>query len=203
MILRLSLDMPVDREYVRTTRLLSRALLEDLKVLPEDTDAIELIIGELCTNVVRHAAQNKNNRSSSASVPGETAEATGNDSEQSDYQVILEYHKEKLLVTVEDKGPGFDLEAIAEPGTARPDSLAGSGSDKGNGAAVAQRLGGFGIPLIAALSDALNFEATNPNGTKVRAEKKLRYQSPQAEQRAAKMDESNHGQGARIEATTS
>ena len=44
MILRLSLDLPEDTTYVRTTRLLSRTLLEDLKVNKHDIDDIETIV---------------------------------------------------------------------------------------------------------------------------------------------------------------
>ncbi len=36
MILRLSLDLPEDLSYIRTTRLLSRTLLEDIKVVKAD-----------------------------------------------------------------------------------------------------------------------------------------------------------------------
>lgn len=209
MILCLSLDLPGDQEYVRTTRLLSRTLLEDLKVLSEDTEAIEVIIGALCSNVVRHAANNNSRRSASL-ASGETRGESEKESKHQGYQVILEYHKEKIVVTVEDKSPDFgmkaDVKAIAEPGTSRPEFSADAEAaaetnrgNKGKGVAVEERLGAFGISLVASLSDSLNFEATDKSGTKVCAQKKLRYQSPAAEKRAAKMDESNHGQGAQVQ----
>lgn len=55
MILRLSLDLPEDTTYIRTTRLLSRCLLEDIKVSRETIADVETIVTELCSNVIRHA----------------------------------------------------------------------------------------------------------------------------------------------------
>ena len=55
MILRLSLDLPEDATYIRTTRLLSRCLLVDMKVNQTIIDDVETIVAELCSNVVRHA----------------------------------------------------------------------------------------------------------------------------------------------------
>jgi anti-sigma regulatory factor (Ser/Thr protein kinase) len=52
MILKLSLDLPENQAYIRITRLLGRALLEHLHVVEKDIDDIELVVGELCTNVV-------------------------------------------------------------------------------------------------------------------------------------------------------
>jgi serine/threonine-protein kinase RsbW len=164
MILRLSLDLPEDQEYIHTTRLLSRTLLDDLHVITRDKEDIETIVTELCTNVVRHA-QSTDGR----------------------YHLVIEYHREKAVITVEDKGIGFtpDTDTGAAAGTSRPDELAGG-----------MRIGGFGVPLVTALSDRIQFELVLPQGTKVQAEKALHYETPQAEDRAEKMDQ---GEGAKIE----
>lgn len=164
MILRLSLDLPEDHEYVRTTRLLSRTLLDDLKVVSEDKDDIELIVSELCTNVVRHAH-----------------------SREGRYQIVIEYHRNRAVITVEDQGTGYIPEAALPPGTQRPDDLTGG-----------ERIGGFGMPLVNALSDRLRFEPTKPQGTKVQAEKTLHYETHQARERAAKMDSK---EGAELQAS--
>jgi serine/threonine-protein kinase RsbW len=162
MILKLSLDLPEDQEYIHTTRLLSRTLLDDLRVVSQDKDDIETIVTELCTNVVRHAR----------STDGR-------------YHLIIEYHQEKVVITVEDQGVGFAPDTVPAPGTERPEDLAGG-----------TRIGGFGVPLVKALSDHIEFQLTSPQGTKVLAEKALRYETAQAEERAASMDESD---GAKVE----
>jgi serine/threonine-protein kinase RsbW len=164
MILKLSLDLPEDHEYVRTTRLLSRTLLDDLRVVSEDKDDIEIIVSELCTNVVRHAH-----------------------SSEGRYQLVIEYHRDKVVITVEDQGSGFVPGSSAPPGTQRPDDLTG-----GN------RIGGFGVPLVNALSDRIKFEPTEPQGTRVQAVKALHYESQEAQARAGKMDSVD---GAEIQAS--
>jgi serine/threonine-protein kinase RsbW len=157
-ILKLSLDLPEDKAYVRTTRLLSRALLEELGALPGDVDDIEVIVSELCTNVVRHAH-----------------------SDAGRYHVVLEYHHGKVVIIVGDTGGGFSLAAVTPPGTSRADPEAHGG----------ERIGGFGLPLIGAISDRLEFrptQAREPHGLTVRAERAFGYQSPGARARAEDMD---------------
>jgi serine/threonine-protein kinase RsbW len=156
MILKFSLDLPEDDEYLRTIRLLSKALLEDLRVIEEDKIGVETIVSELCTNVIRHAQ-----------------------STEGKYHLALEYHQERVVITVEDKGAGFAPEEAPPPGTYRPDELAGG-----------MRVGGYGMLLVQALSDRIQFELTEPRGTKVQAEKVLRYETRQAKDRATKMDKS-------------
>jgi len=144
---------------VRTTRLLSRTLLEDLGALPGDVDDIEVIVSELCTNVVRHAHS-----------------AAGR------YHIALEYHHGKVVILVEDTGGGFSPAAVPAPGTGRADPEAHGG----------ERIGGFGLPLIGAISDRLEFratQATEPHGLTVRAERAFGYQSRGSRERADEMDD--------------
>jgi serine/threonine-protein kinase RsbW len=164
MILKLSLDLPEDHEYVRTTRLLSRTMLDDLRVVGEDKDDIEIIVSELCTNVVRHAH-----------------------SSEGRYQLVIEYHRDEAVITVEDQGSGFVPGSSAPPGTARPDDLTGG-----------KKIGGFGVPLVNALSDRIKFEPTEPQGTWVQAVKALHYETREAKDRARKMDSVD---GAEIQAS--
>jgi anti-sigma regulatory factor (Ser/Thr protein kinase) len=98
MILRLSLDLPEDATYVRTTRLLSRCLLDDLKVSRTTTDDVETIVAELCANVVRHAR-----------------------SKETHFLVTLEYFKPQVVITVTDAGEGFGQEDVLPVGMTRPD----------------------------------------------------------------------------------
>ena len=55
MILRLSLELPEDLAYIKITRILGRALLEHLQVDTTDINDVEILVGELCSNVLRHA----------------------------------------------------------------------------------------------------------------------------------------------------
>ena len=155
MILKLSMDLPEDQDYMRLTRLLGRTLLEHLQVDEQDVVDLELMLGELCSNVIRHA-HTCNGR----------------------FHVLLEYYADRVVVIVEDKGPGFSFKAVPEVGTLRPDNQAGG-----------DRIGGFGLQLIESLADRIEFRRTDPHGTTVRAEKRLHYQNPDAAETAIRMDE--------------
>lgn len=101
MILRLSLDLPEDLSYIRTTRLLSRTLLEDIKVVKADMDDVEMIVGELCSNVVLHAH-----------------------SKEKHFNVLLEYFEPRIIITVKDKGEGFSQEDVSPAGTVHAEGTA-------------------------------------------------------------------------------
>ena len=146
MLLKLSLDLPENEAYVRITRLLGRTLLEHLGVVEKDIDDIELVVGELCTNVVRHAR-----------------------SEQGVFRVVLEYHSDRITVSVQDKGKGFSFRSVpgdGDMGSERDDTLLGG-----------ERYGGFGLHLVNMLADQLEFHRTDPEGATVRAEKRLHYKT--------------------------
>jgi len=102
MILRLSLNLPEDTTYIRTTRLLSRCLLEDIKVNRETIADVETIVTELCSNVIRHAQ-----------------------SKETHFLITLEYFKAQVVITVKDTGRGFSKEDVLPAGTARSDSDGG------------------------------------------------------------------------------
>lgn len=98
MILNVSLDLPGDGSYLRIARRVGRMLLEDLGVVAADIDDIEFVVGELCTNVIRHA-QTTDGR----------------------FRVALEYFAERVVITVEDRGVGFSFKDVRAVGTVRPD----------------------------------------------------------------------------------
>ncbi len=98
MILRLTLELPDDISYVRIARLLGRTLLEHLHVVGQDIDDLETLVGELCSNVLRHAR-----------AGGER------------YCVIQEFYADHLTLTIEDKGSGFAFKDVPAEGTARAD----------------------------------------------------------------------------------
>ncbi len=92
------LELPEDLAYVRITRVLGRALLEHLQAEKQDIDDVETLVGELCSNVLRHAQSNA-----------------------SRFQVTLEYHSDFVTVTVKYQGAGFSLADVPPAGTARAD----------------------------------------------------------------------------------
>ena len=158
MILRLSLDLPEDATYIRTTRLLSRCLLQDMRVNRPIIDEVETIVGELCSNVVRHAR-----------------------SKATHFLMTLEYYKPQVVITVRDEGQGFAQADVPPIGTVHADGTGG------------KRYGGYGLSLLEGLSDKLDFAATDPQGTTVRAEKALHYETQGDADEAAERDTDTGG----------
>ena len=102
MILRLSLDLPEDATYIRTTRLLSRCLLDDMRVDRATIDDVETIVAELCSNVVLHAH-----------------------AKQTHFVLTLEYYKPQVVITVIDQGQGFAQKDVLPVGATRADGTGG------------------------------------------------------------------------------
>lgn len=164
MILKLTLDLPEHQAYIKITRLLGRTLLEYLRVVEKDIDDIEAVVGELCTNVIRHAQSGEGR-----------------------FVVVLEYHDDRVVVRVEDTGRGFSFKDIAPIGALRTDTLSEE---------TRERVGGFGLHLVQLLADRLEFRRTDPQGTSVRAEKQLHYNSPAARAEASLLSETEGGEAA-------
>ena len=96
MSLKLSLDLPEDGSYVRMARRMGRLLLEEQHISDTVIEDIELVLGELCTNVIHHARSHAGH-----------------------FQVTLEYQQDRVVITVIDQGTGFSRNDVAEPGTER------------------------------------------------------------------------------------
>ena len=113
---KVALDLPEDETNVRMARRMGRLLLEEQAVPQQVIDDIELVLGELCTNVIRHAR-----------------------SHAGQFQVALEYLPDRVVITVADRGQGFSVDDRAAPGTVRPD---GGGRDRigGYGLPIVERL---------------------------------------------------------------
>lgn len=86
MIIRMLLDLPAEAAHVSLCRGLTQTLLTEMGVVKEDVDTVELIVGEICANAVKHAYTH----------PGER------------YEVQLDFGKDQALVTVRDHGKGAD-----------------------------------------------------------------------------------------------
>ena len=91
MIIKLSLNLPEETDYIRLTRVLGKSTLECMNVKQCDIDDVETILSELASNVIRHAH----------SIDGRFA-------------LTLEYYAKKLIITVKDKGQGFSLREETE-----------------------------------------------------------------------------------------
>jgi anti-sigma regulatory factor (Ser/Thr protein kinase) len=80
------------------------------------------------------------------------------------YRVELEYHPaSRVVVTVADRGAGFPEDEPLPAGTLRPGVW---GDDEG-------RIGGWGLPLARSLTERLEILPNEPQGTVVRAVKRL------------------------------
>ena len=161
MILKLALNLPEDGTYVRIVRRLCRTLLDELGADRGDGEDLEILIGELCTNVVRHAGDHDGR-----------------------YQVALEFYADHADLTVIDTGQGFAFKDVPEAGTLRPDTFNAAGGE---------RIGGYGMGLVRALADKLEFRRTDPHGTTVHARVDLHFPDPEKAQKAAALDESASG----------
>ncbi len=160
MILKVSLDLPGDGTYLRIARRIGHTLLEDLGVVDQDIADIGFIVGELCTNVVRHAQTTADSR----------------------FLLVLEYHADRVAITVEDHGVGFSERDVREVGSVRPDR---DGSE---------RIGGFGLQLVRLMADHITFESSDAHGTTVFAEKTLHYKTRADASDAEALDQTAGGE---------
>jgi hypothetical protein len=85
------------------------------------------------------------------------------------------------VITVEDTGPGFSFKSVPAVGSVRSDTHGG------------ERIGGFGLQLVEALADRVEFHRTDPHGTTVKAEKTLHYKNDAAARHAVRLDASQGG----------
>jgi anti-sigma regulatory factor (Ser/Thr protein kinase) len=95
--IRLSLELPEDVAHVSMVRRVSREVLVSYHASSQDVDDIEVLVGELVTNAVRHAHASR-------------------------YRVILDLLDDRVVVSVVDDGVGFAREQVPPPGTSRLDA---------------------------------------------------------------------------------
>ncbi|HEX5323221.1 MAG TPA: ATP-binding protein [Capsulimonadaceae bacterium] len=154
MILHLSLQLPEDDAYVGIARFLGRSLLDHMHVVEEDIADVEFVIGELAENVVRHAHSHSHV-----------------------FLVDVEYHADRVVITVEDQGHGFAFKDVPPVGARRAD-LSGE-----------QRVGGFGLQMVRSCATRVEFLHHDDHGTVIRAEKWLHYKTPADEVDAIGLDQ--------------
>ena len=96
--MKITLEVPEGHRFVPMVREIARTLLKHYDASTTDIDGVEVILGELCSNVTKHAQ-----------------------SEVGCYLVTLEHHGDHAVVIVTDTGPGLNRDQVAEVGTARAD----------------------------------------------------------------------------------
>jgi anti-sigma regulatory factor (Ser/Thr protein kinase) len=156
----LILRLPRSVQHVTLLRRIVRVLLCALQAPEPLIQDVELVVGELATNAVRHAAG----------------------SEAYDVQVAVCAQQISVVVMDQGKdglGASSSLPLLPAPGTLRPDyhhshrphhppcSSTSNSSDEG------VRFGGWGLPLVHSLCDHVEIGPNQPHGTTVRAEKQL------------------------------
>lgn len=90
-LIAMSFRLPESVQYVAVLRKTAQCFLEGAGVSREDIDDVELMIGELATNAVRHA-------------------------QSSIYHVELDLFLDRVVITVRDEGVGFSNKSIEPPG---------------------------------------------------------------------------------------
>ena len=139
-ILSLAFDLPEAVQYIAHLRRSALCFLEGMGISRDDANDVELLLGELATNAVRHARGGS-------------------------YHVDLDFFEDRAVVTVSDNGVGFEKDNLPPPGDRPFDILHSEGE---------ARIGGFGLPLVHSIADAVDITPNQPRGTVVRAEKRFR-----------------------------
>ena len=93
MCMKIALDVPEDTAYIGKVRQMGRTMLEH-HATAQVLDDIELVIGELCSNVTRHAR-----------------------SERGCYRVEMEHRADRFIMLVADEGQGFVAHQFSPMGT--------------------------------------------------------------------------------------
>ncbi len=130
----IELEIPARPEFVGLARLVVSSLASSRRELPDDRiDDLKLAVSEACTNAIEAHVE-----------------------VDADERVVVRWREtgDRFEVRVEDRGPGFDPDALPEhPPVTDPERL------------NFER--GLGIPLIRTLVDEVEFEPSD-KGTAVR-----------------------------------
>lgn len=131
----LSLTLPRDEQTIPVTRRIVRHALAEVGASRECMDDIAIAQSEACTNVVKHSG------------PGDL------------YEIRVAIDHEKCVISVIDRGRGFDWQSLTDGGG--PDTSAERGR---------------GILLMRALVDEVRFLSKPEAGTIVHLEKALVFE---------------------------
>ena len=128
----IELRLPSRAEWVGVARLAVAGVASRLNFGIEDIEDLKLAVAEACTNCIQHA------------------------SESDEVRIACVVHADRLVVTVEDRGKGFDARGIAPRTLGEP------------------KVGGLGVFLIRTLMDDVSYEVDPQTGTRLTMTKHLR-----------------------------
>lgn len=127
----IELRMPSKAEWVRVARLAIAGIASRLDFTIEEVEDLKLAVAEAYTNCIQHAA------------------------ESDDVRILCEVLPDRLTITVEDHGKGFDGRAAAT-------------------AVEEPKVGGLGVFLIRTLMDEVSYAVDPTAGTRLTMVKLLR-----------------------------
>jgi serine/threonine-protein kinase RsbW len=128
----IELRLPCKAEWVGVARLAVAGVASRLNFSVEDVDDLKLAVAEACTNCIQHA------------------------SDSDEVRIACAVYGDRLVVTVEDHGKGFDGRGVTPKALGEP------------------KVGGLGVFLIRTLMDDVSYEVDPKNGTKLIMTKHLR-----------------------------
>ncbi len=146
MIVGMRLDLPTDPAMVPVVRRQVDALLRHMSVVDDDIYRADVVVTEACSNAVRHAYCESGNR----------------------YWVEIEYHTDRLVLRVTDRGSGFDLFAVPKPEPGQ--------------------IGGYGLYFIHESADEVEVISHPQKGTMVVAVINVSYRDDRALSDAASLE---------------
>ena len=127
----LKLNIPGKAEYVGVARMTAAAFASSLGFDIDAVEDIRLAVGEACNNVVDHNSENG----------------------AIEYEIQMENQGEALVITVKDKGNGYDPSEYKEPDMENP------------------REEGLGLIIIKAMMDEVEIHSEVGVGTNITMKK--------------------------------
>jgi len=125
------LVVPGKPEYICAVRLAISSLANNAGFDIEAIEDIKVAVSEACTNIIMHGHNNK-------------------EMEYLEYEVRCEIFNNKLSISVEDEGKGYDLKNYKEPDL------------------TAENTGGLGLFIIRTLMDEVVVESETGVGTHIK-----------------------------------
>ncbi len=156
--------MPFNSDEVRSDQRDRHVLIELNIALPEDS-VLVTPLREATRDITKLVDVCDEDAEALMAIVSELASNVVRHAKGDVYQVTLTLFEDEAVITVADNGIGFDPSNVPIPGSVRSDDLS-TGSNL--------RTGGFGLPLVYALSHGLVIEHKQPQGTIVRARRKIR-----------------------------
>lgn len=121
----LKMEVPAKPEYVGIIRLTVSGIANKIGFNLDDIEDIKVAVSEACTNAIKHSYDDK-------------------------FNIEFEVLHNGIVVNIQDKGKGCDIESIGEPDLENP------------------RESGLGLFIIKTLMDELEIKSEGNKGTNVR-----------------------------------